>query len=153
MKAKKTPEGLWEIQVKDNHYSFEKWDAEQALDVILELSKIVGKPFGQLLGSTISGEKMDQKIDPDMLGVVFEGLTQNMKGDEVKRIIKMLCSEGVLCNGVKVNFKFHYQDKLMEMFLVVKAGLEVQLGPFFAEFLELVGVKAPKGITNLAKRT
>lgn len=148
MKHEKNDEGMYEAKIGDEVYAFEKWDAEESLDVLLEIARIIGKPLGAMVGTMMTGQKLDQEMDPNMLATIFEGLTQSFDKKVVKEIIIRVTSRRVLCDGAKIEFKIHYQEKLDVMFQVLKAGLEVQYGNFFAALLGVVGAKSPRGIKN-----
>lgn len=137
---RKNEAGLIEVEVDGKLYEFEKWGADDSLDVLIDLAQIVGGPVGQAIGSVFSKEGVNQEIDAGMLGFVVEGLLKNMKKDIVKPLIKKLSSEKVLCDGRPVKFNVHYADDLMHLFRVVKAALEVQYGNFFVAFQGAVGL-------------
>jgi hypothetical protein len=149
----KTEEGLYEVEVQGSKYQFEKWGAEEALDTLLEMVPIVGRPLGTALGAIVGKDKKniaDKEIDPELVGLMIDALTVNFNKGAVKTLIKKLCSEKVLCDGKKIIFNTHYQDKLDVIFLVVGAALEVQYGNFFGALLGLFGTKSsPKmGLQN-----
>jgi hypothetical protein len=152
----KTDAGLYEVEVDGQKYEFSKWGAEDALDVLLDIAKIVGKPlgaaFGAFAGKDDDGKsKLDQEFNPDMLGTVFEALTDRMDKGVVKGLIKKLAAgNNVFCDGKPVtNFNLHYQDKLPHLFKVVQAALEVQYGNFFVA-LSGIAKSRHKPITNQA---
>lgn len=132
--AKKSIEsGMWDEEIDGRVYSFSKWGSETQVDVLIDLSKIVGKPFG-LLAEAAQHSKGKNLLDQDLdvLASVFDALTTSMDKKICTPLIKKLASEGVLCDGVKINsFNEHYKEDLMHLFHVVKAALEVQYGNFF----------------------
>lgn len=141
--------GLVEVEIDGNRYEFEQWGAEESLDVLLDISGIVGGPIGAALSKAFapSGDGMDTELDSSMLGVVFEDLSKNLKKDVVKPIFKKLCAEKLLCNGKKVNFNTHYKNNLFHMFKVAKIGLEVQFGNFFEDVQGVAGFRRPPAVT------
>lgn len=136
----KNDSGLIEVNIDDEKYEFEKWGAELSLATLMKISKIIGKPFGMLLGQIMSGG-IDVNLSPDLLGDACEALVSNMDEAVAIALIKRLSAEKILCNGKKINFDIHYQDKLPHLFNVVKAALEVQYGNFLGELLGLIKVK------------
>lgn len=144
---RKTEHGMYESVVDGKTYEFEKWGAEESLDVLLDIAPIVGGTIGQALGAVLSKEGMDSEISPEMLGQVLDGLMKNMRKDVVKPVIKKLCSERILCEGKKVNFNLHYQDDLLHMFKVAQAALEVQYGNFFSAVQGVAGLRAARVAT------
>lgn len=146
--------GIYEVDVDGRRYEFEKWGAEESLDVLLDISSIIGGPLGAAIGQMFSGEKdksvLEKEVNADMMTVAFESLAKNLKKDVVKPIFKKLCADKVLCEGKKINFNTHYQEDLMHMFRVAKAGLEVQYGNFLDAAQGLVGPKRPQAVINRA---
>src|SRR5690348_3338321 len=106
----KNEAGLYEVEIDGRRYEFEKWGAEESLDVLLDLSAMVGPALGNAVNSVISGNGLDTEINAGMVGLVIEGLAKNLKKDTVKSILKKLCAEKVLCDGKKVSFAVHYAD-------------------------------------------
>ena len=146
----KNETGLIEVDIDGEKYEFEKWGAEASLTTLLKIAKIAGKPLGLFLGSAVSKGGLDTEIRPDMLANACEALVQGMDETICLGLIKKLSSEKVLCDGKKINFDMHYQDKLGHLFDVVKASLEVQYGDFFGGFLGKIQALQPKapGIKN-----
>lgn len=138
---KKNDHGLYEVSIDSENYEFEKWGADDSLDVLIDLSQMVGKPLGMALASLLGKEGLNKEVDPNMIGTIFESLFQNCSKDKTKPLIKRLSSEKVMCTGKKILFDQHYQDRLMHCFKVVKANLEVQYGNFFDELLELTKLR------------
>ncbi len=159
MEITKNEGGLFEVQIDDATYEFEKWGAEEALSTLLKIAKIAGKPIGLAVGAIMGGEEekgtkglLEKKISPDLLGLVFDSLTDKLDEGVVVSLIKKIGSEKVLCNGAKINFNKHYEDRLDHLLKVVAAGLEVQYGNFFGALLGLVGKKPAAGV-KLANRS
>lgn len=152
--------GLFEVIIDDKKYEFAKWGAEDATDTLLDLAAIVGKPLGlglaALTGKDEEGKSgLDKKIDPNIIGSVMEALSQNVGSNKatIKALIKKLSSDQVFCDGAKINFNLHYQDKTLHMFKVVRAALEVQYGNFFAALQGFGGILKPQGLTNRGPQT
>ena len=134
--------GLIEKNIDGSNYEFEKWGAEKSLDVLIEISKVVGKSFGMIFGAGM--KSFDDEMGPDLLGEVFGALTDRMDKNTIKTIIKQLCSDGVFCEGAKINFNLHYQDRLDHMINVVRTGLDVQYGNFFNALTGFMGKRNEK---------
>jgi hypothetical protein len=146
--------GLVEKQVDGSTYEFEKWGAEESLATLAKILKIVGKPLSQLVGSFGSedGKKLlDQEIDSNLLGSAIGSLMESMDEGSTLALIKKLSSEKVLCDGAKISFNLHYQDRLDHLFRVVKAALEVQYGNFLAALFANLGVRRTQSHTIQAQ--
>ena len=151
MAVEKNAAGLYEVEVDGLKYEFEKWGAEESLATLLKLSRLVGKPLGQAMaGLSFNEDKTKVEINFDIAGEAIGALMQNMDEDLSMSLIKKLCSEKCLCNGAKINFNVHYQDKLDHMFKVVAAALEVQYGNFFVALLGSAGA-SPLGFLTRAR--
>jgi hypothetical protein len=163
MAAVKNPEtGLYDVEIDELQYSFQKWSADSATDALLDLSGIVSKPLGAGVGALFGKKKDEAEGDAkpnqaESIGLIMEALLDRVSVNKAicKALIKKFASENVLCDGKKVSFDSHYADRMPHLFKVVQAGVEVQFGNFFGEFLGSVGIKMPKtgGITNRAPTT
>jgi hypothetical protein len=161
MSISKNEIGLYETEIDGDKYEFEKWGAEDASDVLLDIITIVGQPLGMgaaaLFGKDEDGVKgIDRDMDPDIIGKIMESLTGNVGKNKlvVKSLLKKLSTDRVQCNSKPIaSFNIHYRDKLFHMTKVVRAGLEVQFGNFFDAVLGQNGIKVPKGIINRDLRT
>lgn len=152
MEINKTEAGLYSCEVDGLVYEWSMWQAEDAVDTLIDLAKVCGKSIAIMVDGIFIGSK-DKEIPLNLMGQVFESLTQGL-GDKalVKGLIKKLTSgEKVWCNGAKINFNTHYQNKLDHMFKVLRAGLEVQYGNFIAAVLGIMGIKLPKALTDPPK--
>jgi hypothetical protein len=154
MDIQKNQMGLYEVTIDSKIYQFEKWGADESLDVLLELVPIIGKPLGAFASAFVDkkpqdGEGLlDKEIKPEMISVIFEALTQSFNKKVVKELIIKLSSQSVLCQGAKINFRTHYQDQLDLMFKVVYAALEVQYGNFFGALLGIVNLSRKPMVSN-----
>lgn len=153
--VERSPEGRYDVTVDDKLYSFEKWGAEESLTNLLKIAKMVGKPLGMAVGGVIDkvnpGQKLtDMDLSPDLIGLVFEALTDRMDEGAIVALVKKLSSDRVLCEGAKITFNSHYEDKLGHLFKVVKAALDVQYGNFFDALLGSLGASKAqtKSVTN-----
>lgn len=153
MSIKKTEAGLYETEIEGHRYEFEKWGAEDATDVLLDIATLVGKPLGVGIATVfdkLKGDKLDEKIDPNLVGAIVEAMTEKAGTHKalVKALIKKLSSEKVLVDGKTINYNIYYQDRLDLVFKVVSAALEVQYGNFFVAITGPAGVAAAKGLIN-----
>ena len=149
--ATKNPAGLFEVKIDGQHYEFEKWGAREATVTLFQLSKIVGKPLGYAMaafGKDASKGLLDQQINTDLVALAFETLTSNLDENKALELIEKFSAHTVYCNGAKINFDSHYQDRLDHCFKVVYAALEVQYGNFFAALRGLVGKPHPNPATR-----
>lgn len=144
MKHKKNEFGLYVVQIEDQKYEFEKWGAEDALETLLEIGVLVGKPLGMAVASAMDEGGIDKKLDPNMIGLIMDALTTRFNVKEVKAMIIRLASKGVMLDGKQIVFNKHYEDRLELAFQVAYAALEVQYGNFMNAVLGLLGAKAPR---------
>lgn len=140
MSAVKNEEGLWELLIDDQKYEFSKWGAEDSLRTLLRIGKVVGKPMGLALDALKPGDSLAGVLDKgkrgDMVSTVITALTESMDESTCFQLIQKLSTQGVFCKGAPVkSMDVHYQDRLMHLFKVAKAALEVQYGSFFDVFL------------------
>lgn len=136
MSAVKNKEGLWELLIDDHKYEFSKWGAEDSLRTLLKLGKVVGKPMGLALDALKPGESMSGILDKrqrgDLVSTVISALTDSMDESTCFQLIQKFTTQGVFSNGAPVkSMDLHYQDRLMHLFKVAKAAVEVQYGSFF----------------------
>lgn len=149
MAATKNDSGLYETDIDGEKYEFAKWGAEAATDTLLDLSGIISKPLGAGVGALFGKkEKEDEGVEvkksqAESIGLIMEALLDRVSANKqiCKTLIKKFATENVLCNGQKIVYDTHYKDRLPHLFKVVQAGVEVQFGNFFGEFLGSVGVK------------
>lgn len=146
----KNESGLYETEVDGKKYEFEKWGADESLDVLMDLTAMMGPALGGAVHSVMSGDGLDTDINAGMIGSIMESMTKNLKKDIVKALIKKLCADKVLCDGKKIVFNVHYADDLFHMFKVVKAGLEVQYANFFSAARGAVAPGRPIAVMNRA---
>lgn len=154
--VRKNDAGLYEVEIDGIKYEFQKWGADDSLDVLLDIAKIIGKPLGAAFSALMGVDgkvSLDSTLSPDILALIFEAITERLDKNTIKPIIKKLTAENVYADKVKVvSFNSHYQDRLDHMFKVVQAALDVQYGNFFGALSGLLGVR--KGpLTNLVQAT
>lgn len=162
MAIEKNESGMYEATIDDQRYEFEKWGADDAMDALLDIAALLGKPIGLGLSAMFkkddeSGEKknlLEKDFNPDVIAQVMEALTDRVSANKAmcKGLIKKLSSDKVFCEGKKVTFNSHYQDRLDHLFRVVQTALEVQYGNFFAAFLGASGVKVPTAVKGMMNR-
>lgn len=147
MSAVKNREGLWEQQIDGHKYEFSKWGAKESLRILLKLGKVVGKPLGLALGALQPGASLtavlDKDVKGDLLGRALDALTMSMDEETCFHLIEKFSTDGVMCNGKPINMDLHYEDRLMHLFKVVRAGLEVQYGNFSDAILGSVRLQRP----------
>lgn len=151
----KTEEGLYEVEIKGDKYAFEKWNADESLDVLLDIVPLVGKPLGAATAALTGGDVslLDKEVNPQAIAAIIEGLTSNFNKATVKRLIIKLCSEKAFCNDKKISFKDHYEGKVTLIFIVAKANLEVQYGNFFDAIQDVLPAARMAGIRNAQPAT
>lgn len=158
MSASKNSAGLYELEIDGEKYEFEKWGADEGVDVLLDIARIVGKPLGMAIGSLMGSDEdgnkgADKSFNPDVIAQIMEALSQSLDKATCKVLIKKLSSEKIYCNGAPIKFNLHYQDRYSHLMKVVSAATEVQFGNFFGAVLGVAGVKMPSKITNRVPQT
>lgn len=115
-------------------YEFQKYGAKDATRTLIRLSKICGKALAKGVAAVEPGEEgqslLERKLNPHALSDAVEALTNSMDEDTTMDLIEKLTSDRVLCNGKRIVFDKHYEDRLGHMFQVLYAALEVQYGNF-----------------------
>ena len=150
MHSTKNPNtGLYEVSVDGLKYEFSKWGAEEALDVLFDISKITGKPLASAVAGMFSKDSEDKsKVSPEIIGEIIGALMDRLDKKTCMALIKKLSSEKAWCEGAKISFDTHYQDKFDHLYRVIRAALEVQYGNFFAAFQGALGIRFPSQISN-----
>jgi hypothetical protein len=128
----------------DGHlYEFEQFGAKKATKLLVRIGRIAGGPLA-IVGTQIVGQKdrkgLAEKLNSaEVISRVIEALTQKLDENEVLDIIETFTGgDKVLCDGKKISFDHHYQNRLDHMFRVLWAALEVQYGNFFGALTALM---------------
>jgi hypothetical protein len=145
MEITKTEQGTYEATIDGHAYEFAKWGAEAATDTLFDLALVLGKPLAQLGAAMKAGEKGGEKfaLSVDVAGSIVEQLIAQMGTNKklcMDIIRKMTAGDTVMCDGKRITFNTHYQDRLPHMFDVLRAALEVQFGNFFVDVLKGAGL-------------
>lgn len=142
-KPRKGSGGRYVCDVDSSEYEFSRWGAEKSLDVLAELSDLVGKPLGLVLGGITNKQGLQTRITGDLAQTVIGALTRKLRKNkaDVLRVLKLLCVEEVFCDGKAIRNLDHYEGRLDHLFRVAYAGLEVQYGSFFAAVRDAVGLR------------
>lgn len=139
MEIKKNEAGLFETTIDEARYEFEKWGAEEALDTLLDLSTLMGRPMGAIAAA--GGLKAD--VGAPTIESIVTALTENIRGNRpmvMDLFKKLTSSRKVLCEGKEIrSFNAQYSDRLGHMFQVARANLTVQYANFFSEVKALLG--------------
>lgn len=138
-------------EIDSKTYEFEQFGAKKSLQILVRLSKLIGKPISLLISSFEPGKKMmDSELKPEMLSLAIEALTSNLDSTEVISLLETLCATNTLCDGAKINFDSHYEGQLPHLFKVVGAALEVQYGNFFDVLGAFRGSAVPRTMTQVS---
>lgn len=135
-------------------YEFEQFGAKKSTALLIRISKIAGPSvkalFGEI-GAAPSAEEI-KRISGKAIGLAIQELLTNIGSeDEVVSLIETLVAEKCLCNGKKIHFDSHYQNRLLHLGKVLAAALEVQYGNFFSDAIGLLGSRrAPTTAANPA---
>lgn len=141
--------------VDGSTYQFEQFNTTLSLNVLIRLSKIVGKPLALALGAVFGDEQgkgkdeaarslLEQDLKPALLAEAMDALMLRLDEKETIELIKTLAAGKVLADGRPVVFDVHYEGRLDHLFRVVQAALEVQYGNFFGALIARVGSFSPR---------
>jgi len=136
MEFTKTEMGLYAAEIGGRQYEFSKWGAGEAMDTLLDLASIVGKPLGAMAQGMDPAAAAEKRVEVtiDAIGTIVEQLASQVGANKKTclALIRKLATQGVLCEGKPVtSFDLHYKDQLAHLFDVLGANLEVQYGNFF----------------------
>ena len=149
-KPRKGAGGQWVVDVDGHEYEFQKFGATRALDVLSCITGVVGRPLGAVLGRLAQGKGLSTQITPDLAQEVLGSLTRRLRKhrEDVFIVLKALTAEDVLCDGKRIAFDAHYEDRLDHLFRVAYAALEVQYGSFFAAVRDAVGLRPDAALAD-----
>jgi len=157
--AKKNETGLYEAEIDGHLYEFQKWGAEDSLRVLHRIARMCAEPLGMIAGKALSEDKketikslLDLQFDEDIIARAAKSLMTSFDEDTSISVIKKLSSENVHCDGRKISFDIHFQDQLDVLYEVVKAGLEVQYGNFFAALRVRLAAVLPEKKKTISNR-
>ena len=121
-------------------YRFSQMGAEQATELLMEISSSVGETVGLLVGPLTSflrpgkadlNSKLDEPFDPELFAKAARAFFNSTDKKKVVRVLKEFIGDNACtCDNKKINFNVHYQGKLGHMFKVFFAALEAQYGNF-----------------------
>lgn len=119
----------------DGHvYEFEQFGAKKATKLLVRIARIAGQPMA-IAGAEIAKSKdgvAERLNSVSLITSIVGSLTEKLDENEVLDLIEsFVANEKVLCDGKKIVFDTHYQQRLDHMFRVLWAALEVQYGNFF----------------------
>lgn len=141
-------------EIDGSVYEFEQFGAKKATKLLIRLTKIIGPALSIAIAEiSKAGSKEDaKKLSSTVFGQSIQALVMNVGNeDEAIALMEAFASEKCLCDGKKINFDTHYQNKLLHLGKVLAAALEVQYGNFFEEVTGLLGaVQAPTSQENPA---
>ena len=139
MQIVKNAAGLHECSIGKHTYEFVKWNADESLDALLDISIVVGKPLAVI--AERGGVTAD--LNRSAIECIVESLTDNLAGNRqmVMNLVKKLATNKMYCDGKEVgSFTAHYEDRLSHAFEVVTANLNVQFKHFFLD----IAARMPK---------
>ena len=149
MAFNRTEHGLHQKDIGGHSYEFMKWGAEEALDALLDLSAVIGKPLGALAPHMDLAAAQERRLEiaAEAIGPALEALATQLGSNKplCKALLKRLATKGILCDGREIVFDAHYKDRLPHMLDVALAALEVQFGGFFAGASAAFRVRPPAG--------
>lgn len=142
-----------EITIDEITYKMYPLSPFKSSKILTRILKLVGRPLGKLIGESQKGGKgglMDADVNPEIIGLALEALTERMEESEIEKLMKDLLPLDLITfseeGGEKftkiINIENHLnkRDKgLMHLFKLVKFSLEVNYSDFLGEIAELKG--------------
>lgn len=155
MELTKTEAGLYAAEIGGHTYEFSKWGAEEAMDTLLDLAALVGKPLGAMAQGMDPQAAAEKRVEItiDAIGTIVEHLTSQVGANKKTclALIRKLATRGLICDGKQISsFDLHYKDRLAHLFDVLGASLEVQYGNFFGGLAGAFRIVGPRPKTSQA---
>ena len=133
---------LIEKTIDGKFYEFSQFNTTVALKVMARLTKILGEPLAIALGgATKDGKKalsLESDLSAELMGKAVRALIDRLDETEVVSLVKLLASEGVLCDHARIIFDDHFCGDIGHLFRVLVAAIEVQFGNFFAGIKDVI---------------
>lgn len=129
-------------EIEGFEYQFEQWGSTRSTEIFIELFKKVGPAVATLIGEISKAPTKEEakKLSTSAIAAAVNALIMNV-GDpkETTALIKkFVADDKCLCDGKKIHFDSHYQNRLFHMGQVLMAAVEVQYGNFFVSVAELL---------------
>lgn len=115
-----------DIRVVDGlSYEITKFSATKALRLFVRLGQYFGEALAILQNENPSVE-VDNRMVSSLVSAIFKHLDENKAESLVKELL-----ETTRCENKPILFDTHFQGRLLHLFKVLGAVLEVQYGDFF----------------------
>lgn len=140
------------LKIDSKTYTIQPLDADEGLDLLLELGSIIGEPAIRLalsVKNSLSEKKslMDVELSADDGAKAIAGLFSRLeRGERVqlfKRILATTLADGG-SNSVNQDFGVRFMGDYMHLFKVVWATLEVNYGDFLGALAGFGRTLAPQ---------
>jgi hypothetical protein len=130
--------GLGDVYKRQVHYLATQYPARQALQLLIRLSKVVGKPLGILTAQTD-----DEQTKKNLIGEAIDALTQKIEADETLNLVEQILKCVTIFDGDtnrQIIFDIDFQGRLGHLFKLLKEVLSFQ----YADFLGDLAAITPK---------
>lgn len=144
---------LLKKEIDGSTYEFEQFGAKKSTKLLIRLTKIIGPALSIAFSEITKAKSKEEakKLSGAVFGQAIQALILNVGDeDEAVALMETFASEKCLCDGKKIVFDSHYQNRLLHLGKVLAAALEVQYGNFFGAIQGVVAPKRPVGVTNRA---
>lgn len=139
--------GLAKRTIDGDEYEFTQFGAKESIRILSRVLKLVGEPMTLAYASFKDDPEgtaksfFDRDFDKMILSKAVGAFAERMDDEAVLDLIETLTAKSnVICNGAKIDFNSHYEQRLGRMFKVLLAALEVQFGNFLEELPGSVGM-------------
>ncbi len=113
-------------------YEITQFSATKSLRLLTRLASYFSEPIGVI----VDKGGLDANLSSDLVSKMAKSLFEKLDESQVEKTVKELL-EGVRCEGKQILFDTHFQGRLLHLFKVLKAVLEVQYNDFFVEINKL----------------
>lgn len=146
------------IDIDGRSYEISQMAPTKSLKTLTRLTKILGEPMILAISSIFKNSKgkitqedvkksiLDRSIDISSLSDAVRVLISRMDEDEVIGLVKILTTDGVLCDHKPIIFDVHYMGELPHLMRVMIAALGVQYGNFLDAAFAILPVKTARQI-------
>lgn len=121
-----------EFRVGEFTYQVNMWHPDKAIENMTWLVKMLGEPVVALIVQSGSvKDLLDSDMDVTLLMPAVRSLVTNLREKEVVIKVRQF-TEGMLCNGAKVDYDTHFMGRPGHLMKTLVAVLKVQ----YADFLD-----------------
>ena len=129
-----------DFYIDDVHYLVTQYPARLALQLLVRLSKIIGKPLGILTAQTD-----DEEVKKNLIGEAIDALTQRIDADETLNLVEQLLKCVTIFDGNtnrQIIFDIDFQGRLGHLFKLLKEVLSFQYADFLGDLAAITPTMA-----------